>query len=192
MTLESNLKTVTPALTKKLLREFLDYDPTTGILTWKKRHRKWFKDEVTYKKWNTRRAGKQAFAHQAGGEWLGYLQGSLFGTMYLAHRIIFFWMKGRWPSPTIDHINQVKSDNRWSNLREATKSLNGLNRGPQQNNLLGIRGVVKSKRKRGGYIAQFRSQYLGTFETIEEAVKAHSTALKKAIKHEQTEQTRVG
>lgn len=45
---------------------------------------------------------------------------------YKEHRLAFFLMTGNWPDRKndIDHINGIKNDNRWSNLREVTRSQN--------------------------------------------------------------------
>ena len=45
---------------------------------------------------------------------------------YLAHRLAFLIMEGKIPS-FVDHINGNRSDNRWINLRSATRSQNGVN-----------------------------------------------------------------
>ena len=120
ITAQKNLKP-----TQAVVRELLDYSPMTGNFRWKRRKRKWFKSYRDWNAWNTRYAGKRAFT--TGGPKL-YSQGDIFGTAFPAHRIAFLWMTGRWPEPETDHINGIRNDNRWSNLREVTVSQNQLNR----------------------------------------------------------------
>ncbi len=64
---------------------------------------------------------------------------------YLEHRLAWFYMTGKWPAAQIDHLNMVRDDNRFCNLREATNSQNGQNRKVQSNSKSGLRGVSWSK-----------------------------------------------
>ena len=70
----------------------------------------------------------------------GYTIIQVGGKKERAHRLAFFYMTGRWPKVT-DHINRVKDDNRWENLREVTQLENCHNRSLNKNNLSGYRGV---------------------------------------------------
>lgn len=58
-----------------------------------------------------------------------------------AHRLAFLYVVGRWPNKFIDHINGIKSDNRWCNLRECTHSQNLANSGKRKTNTSGYKGV---------------------------------------------------
>lgn len=101
----------------------------------------------------------------------GYIVTQINGSTVRLHRFIL----GS-DTELIDHRNGNRADNRRSNLRPATKQLNGINRGANSNNVLGIKGV--SKLKNGKYTARItvdgRTVHLGTFETIDEAHNARS------------------
>lgn len=75
----------------------------------------------------------------------------------------------------IDHINRNKLDNRKSNLRIATYSVNAINRGLQSNNTTGYAGVHFNK-KNQNWNARVKVKgkviCLGTFPTKEEAIAA--------------------
>ena len=52
----------------------------------------------------------------------GYLVMKFEGVMFKVHRIIWKMVTGKEPVTIIDHRNTVRTDNRWANLREATRS----------------------------------------------------------------------
>lgn len=90
---------------------------------------------------------------------------------YAAHRLAWLYMKGEWPK-MIDHANQVKHDNRWANLREATPKQNAFNRKGWAKS--GLKGVRQMHRK---WYAQVTSNgktvVIGKFATKEEAHAAY-------------------
>src|SRR6478736_3606728 len=106
------------------LRECLDYDPETGVLTWKPRPREHFRDDHDWHIWLSRFPGKPA----GGISYYGYIQVALTGRIYRSHRIIWAMQTGSWPVAHMDHINRDRSDNRWVNLRQATAHQNMRNR----------------------------------------------------------------
>lgn len=71
----------------------------------------------------------------------GYVGITLDKQHYKAHRVAWAIMTGAWPTDEIDHINGVKNDNRWCNLREATRSQNVWNTRRGVNNKSGYKGV---------------------------------------------------
>lgn len=50
------------------------------------------------------------------------------GYHYKASRLAWLYMTGEWPKYEMDHINHVKDDNRWVNLRDVTPAENCANR----------------------------------------------------------------
>jgi hypothetical protein len=85
---------------------------------------------------------------------------------------------GRWPSGDIDHINGERGDNRWRNLRDVTRSINGQNRHrAPSNNRLGILGVrARGRRFTAQITVGGRALHIGTFGTAKEAAAAHAAA----------------
>ena len=76
----------------------------------------------------------------------GYRLARIKGSDYLQHRLAFVYMTGAAPSE-IDHIDGNPSNNRWNNLRPATRSQNNANAKRQSNNTSGYKGVSFSKQK---------------------------------------------
>ena len=92
------------------VREILNYDKDTGILTWKVDRR------------NGIKAGDVAGV--VGGK--GYVQIGFLKKRWYAHRLAWFLAHGEQPE-VIDHINRDKTDNRLQNLRNVDASTNMLN-----------------------------------------------------------------
>ncbi len=171
-----------PLPTAELLRQLLDYDADTGILTWRPRRHENLTSaplsctEQSCAAWNKRFAGKPAFV---GIDGAGYHQGAIFGHYLKAHRVIWVLVHGRWPDGEIDHINGDARDNRLINLRDVPHSVNLRNCRRSKRNTSGITGVVLNK-KTGRWVASIcinRKIYaLGTYDTIGEAAEARLKA----------------
>jgi hypothetical protein len=88
-------------------------------------------------------------------------------------------MIGSFPDKEIDHINQIKSDNRWNNLREATRTQQHGNKPLLTSNTSGLRGVRFNKRLNKWdaciHISN-KKTHLGLFITKEQAVEAYNKA----------------
>lgn len=103
------------------------------------------------------------------------------GRLYKAHRLAWLYMTGAWPVGEMDHRNNDPLDNRWTNLREATRTENNRNMRMRSRNSTGEKGVSLS---RGGrYVASItvmrKTIYLGTFDILEEAAEAYRSAAAK-------------
>jgi len=105
--------------TQKYLNEILHYHAASGLLFWKARDQRRFKNKRSYAVWNTRWAGKPAFRTKT----KGYRAGKVDGVTYFAHRIIWKMVHGEDPL-IVDHINRDPSDNRIENLRNVTQREN--------------------------------------------------------------------
>lgn len=137
----------------------LQYDPETGHFTTLKSARK---------SW----VGKKVGA--VDGQ--GYIVVTLFRKHHRGHRLAWLYMTGEWPTE-IDHINGVTADNRWSNLRLATRRMNLGNRGavdPTNHK----KGVIPwpSGKWTANILSGKDRQYLGTFDTEDEAHEAYCKA----------------
>jgi hypothetical protein len=153
-------------LTSEQFRELLDYDPDTGLLTW----REWR---------GSARAGAVAGYKNADG----YIKFLVRGRTHLSHRIIWSMVYGVWPKLPLDHINRVRDDNRLSNLRLATQAQNMMNlrRKPRFTpDGTPIPTGANLHRKSGRWIGRIRANrlfhYLGSFGTAAEAGAAYRAA----------------
>ena len=136
-------------ITQDLVKELFDY-----------------KDGKLY--WKVRKANRTKIGDEAGcTEVQGYRVIKINDKLYKTHILIWLWYFGELPPNQIDHINQVRDDNRIENLRSVTQQQNLRNKSFQQNNTTGYNGVYKDKRwgkwearvfhdKRGIHLAYFR------------------------------------
>lgn len=146
-------------LTQALLKSTHHYNPETGIFT------------------RTLKSGVVKVVGYYNSR--GYIQITINGSKYLAHRLAWLYMASEWPEDCIDHINGIKDDNRISNLREATKSENLRNRGAQKNNKSGFKGVYrhKSNQKWASQITiNGKQKTIGYFDNPEDAYQAYCKA----------------
>lgn len=160
-------------LSAEFVRSVLTYDPETGFFRWRRRSDR-------PKRWNTRYAGSVAGQMSS-----GYRCIQLESTCgaYRACRLAWLYMTGEWPADQIDHINGVRWDDRWENLRAADNSQNNANRGAQRNNQsCGVRGV-SFHALTGKWAARIKAKgvpyYLGLFPTVEEAAAAYAEAARR-------------
>lgn len=166
-------------LSQEILHELIDCDPITGIMVWKERGAKWFKQneekpeynpERRQKSWNKTYAGKEAFTNRCNK---GYRIGSILGKNYKRGRIVFVYFHGYWPDQ-IDHENGIKDDDRLSNLRDVSNVENCKNQTRRKNNTSGVQGVSWHKHRRKWQVrvvVNGKETYCGIYESFEEAVK---------------------
>ena len=109
----------------------------------------------------------------------GYIQVSIavggVSKVLLAHRIIWYKMMDRIPD-NIDHINRVRDDNRWDNLREVTHAENMRNKSMYKNNQEGYRGVSwhnPGRKWRANIRIRGINKHLGYFECPEKASECY-------------------
>jgi hypothetical protein len=79
---------------------------------------------------------------------------------YQASRLAWLYMTDSWPVGEIDHANCDRTDNRWANLRLATRSQNQANTRPRAAS--GLKGAYPMRLK---WQAKIKRIYLGTFDT---------------------------
>ena len=151
------------AISHERLLQILRYDPETGEWTWL------FRPDRPAR-FNNRWAGRRASSVHTGDAVVIRADGKI----YYANVLAWFYMTGSWPEHEVDHRDLDRSNNRWSNLRHATRSQNQGNVGPQSNNKLGIKGVFKKGRR---FIAKIQcqggQQTIGIFDCPYEAGAAY-------------------
>lgn len=151
-------------ITQEQLKKLVHYDPTTGIFT---------------RRINNRKIGTTMS--------IGYVSFSVNKQLDYAHRLAFLYMTGEIPE-VVDHVNKIKDDNRWINLRAANKSTNSANSKLFKTNTSGYKGVrydgnrnlkkpfraILSRRENG----KRKNKHLGYYSTALEAHSAYVAAAK--------------
>lgn len=162
------------------LRSLLSYCEETGVLTWEERPESMFGSFRAMRVWNGKYAGKPAMAHKCPK---GYLRGCIGQDRFLAHRVIWCMVYGQWPNSLIDHINGNPSDNRLSNLREATPKQNMRNsfkKSKCTSQYLGVSWHKRTSTWRATIWVKGRHTHLGHFQNEKAAALAYDAA---AVKH---------
>ena len=167
LTLSDGRKPEKKPLTVELVREYLAYDPLSGVFT----------------------RLKKTAAFTVIGETVGTDQGNGYivigfaGRRILAHRLAWFYVHGKWPDDHIDHINGIRSDNRIANLRDVTNKINSENRTCSPKSGAGYFGVSFDARRnayRSRIMHNRKEIWLGYFDSPE---KAHEAYIQAKVKY---------
>ena len=152
-------------LTQEELKELLHYNPKTG-------------------KFTRIKAGKGVKVGGVGAvagyvdKVGGYAHISVKGKEYLAHRLAFLYVEGFFPEHDVDHKNGVTGDNRWKNLRNASRMCNLQNRKIYSNNTSGFIGVgwnKQTKKWQADITINKKTIYLGQYTSKLEAALTRFT-----------------
>ena len=155
-------------ITQEKLKEILEYNPDTGDFFWR---------NINFT--NSIKSGDKAGSYNN----LGYCKIKINNKLYLAHRLAWLYVYGKFPKHTIDHIDHNTSNIKLSNLRDIKHIDNMENQSTARvNNKTGLLGVYKRSGKHP-YRAQIqvkgRKMMLGSFKTAEEAYEAYLNAKRK-------------
>ena len=166
----------------EVLRQLLRYEPDTGKLFWRERMAETPGVNIaSLAQWNGRFAGKEAFTALTPK---GYRQGTVLSKHMEGHRVVWAIATGVWPIGEIDHEDGCRSNNRFENLRSATRRENMQNLTKQARNTSGHVGAFWSQSKQR-WKSQINTEtglvFLGYFSSAEDAGAAYAAA--KAIHH---------
>lgn len=158
--------TVNQTMSSREIADLLNYNPVSGIFTW-----------------IVNRCGKAKMGHRAGSlNGNGYVYITVMRKRFPAHRLAFLLMTGELPAGEIDHINRIRHDNRWSNLRRASSRENKMNAGISRNNTSGVTGVCwhkKAKKWHAQITINRANKSLGLFINKADAISARRLAEEK-------------
>lgn len=167
--MKAYVQPVPASLSRQRLRYLLHYSKATGHFTWRvdRRH--------------------NAKAGQRAGNWVscgvragdGYWHVKVDSRAYRAHRLAWFYVMGTWPEREIDHRDGDGTNNRWRNLRLATRVQNMQNQRRSRTNTSGTTGVAWQRKNAtwAAYITVAKQRrHLGQFTRQRDAVCARRRA----------------
>lgn len=151
-------------VTRELLDHLFDIRPDEGLIYWRRAPRKpWL---------NGKLAGHA-------GHRFGYVMICIKGKDFKRHRLIWFYVHGRWPEDELDHIDGDRTADRIANLREANKCQNMWNAVMPMTNTSGCKGVSwdqSKKRWRVTIRANGNWHQVGRFASLVNAIAARAEA----------------
>ena len=156
-------------LTQAELKRLFDYDPATGVLI---------------RRVPLGCAGVGSIAGSIKPD--GYVRININKRPFYAHRLVWLWHYGSWPTQQLDHINHQRADNRVENLRGASMAQNKQNSILRANNPSGCRGVTRC-RTTNKWWAQIGHENvkicLGRFDILSDAIAARQDAERRLHSH---------
>lgn len=160
-------------ITQEYLKSILDYDPNSGVFTWK----------VSSKN-HQHNIGDIAGCQVNHGGKTKYAIIGINKENYRANRLAFLYMTGSMPFH-VDHKDRDGTNNKWDNLRSATKQTNAANTERRSDNTSGFKGISfrsdkrRVKKWRACLFKDGKQIVIGTYHTKEEAAKAYDEVVVK-------------
>lgn len=157
-------------LTAEFVRGLFTYDPLEGLLRWRNRAGR------------HGRIPARSIAGRVHSQ--GYRYVTISGKHYRGSRVIWVYVTGEWPKVQVDHQDLDPGNDKWSNLRLATRSQNKANGGKYRRSggetlPKGVQAVQKRRSIRYRAIATKDGvrEHLGYFDTPDQA---HAAYLKRS------------
>jgi hypothetical protein len=152
-------------LTYEEAMQLFDYNPESGIITWKIDNHK------------ARIGNIAGYLHS-----YGYIQIMVGHREYRAHRLAWLLMYKVWPSKNIDHINGIRDDNRIFNLRDVSQRENSCNRKEhREGKRPGYFYNQWEKRWDARIFYAHKLKRLGVYDTEDQAAHAYEVALQETL-----------
>lgn len=155
-------------ITFERANELLHYGPSSGKLFWKK--------TTT----NRVKAGDEAGSFCKS---TGYINVFIDGQGYTLHRIAILLATGIYDKTVqVDHVDHDRGNNRLNNLRVVSRAENMRNQSLRNTNKTGVTGVSVrytrkgTKRYTANIMYNYKSIFLGNYDTLEEAATARLQA----------------
>ena len=149
-------------LTQTELQAILNYNPETGVFTWRIAPGRRVK------------AGDEAGSIDSHGYWRIKIEGKL----HRAHRLAWLYVNGIFPVNDIDHIYGNKLDNRISNLRDVPHRENLQNtKNHRAGRLVGCYWNKRAKKWQAQISINGKQKCLGYYETEIDAHNSYMSAL---------------
>lgn len=142
---------------REILREHVLYEPDTGIFRRVK---------------NSGGVKSGSVSGTIGSH--GYLTVSVCGKNYLAHRLAILDQTGDWPLDIVDHVDGDKTNNRYNNLRQCSKSENGYNmkRRPSRSGIKSVEWHEGAGKWRVRMEAGGKRHHIGFFSSLADAERS--------------------
>jgi len=151
-------------ITQARLKELLRYSPTTGRFWW-----------IAKSHPNSHTViGTEAGASTKGRYGRIMVDGERHGT----HVLAWLYVTGSFPVNEIDHKDRDITNNRWRNLRAATRKQNTENRVVE-----GVDWMPRLGKWRARILHNGVSEYLGVFRSIKAARAARRKAVRRLFTH---------
>jgi hypothetical protein len=149
--------------TVEFVRRTFKYDPEDGVL-----------------RWNIRGQGIP-YGKRAGSFANGHWSVRIFDKRFFTGPLIWFYMTGEWPDQMVDHKDGVKTNDKWSNLRLATRAQNAMNAKVRKDNILGHKGIHQNPngKFRVTITVDKKTLHLGYVKTLKEAIAVRKAAEQK-------------
>ncbi len=158
-----------------MLRACVAYDSDSGVLIWNRRPIEHFTSARAAAIWNTKYAS-QPVKKRSRGYVIVCITVDRKEHGCRGHRVAWALTTGAWPDHLVDHVNGVRDDNRWANLRSADDTINQWNKSFCSRNKSGFKGVHRHSQN-SNFVAQIKVgakvTHLGCFETPEAAYSVY-------------------
>lgn len=142
-----------------------------------------YREETGVFRWKKALSNRVKVGEVAGSFTDRYVIISIDSKRYVAHRLAWLYVTGKFPNGEIDHVDQDTKNNRFNNLRDVTSKVNAQNKPKRRDNKSGITGVSWDKTTKKWVVrikdAEGKYRNRGRFTSICEAKSARDKALKE-------------